>query len=65
MNLLPNLKDAFVQAENDSAVKVIVLQANGGSILCRGGSRLPAAVCKKFSFEEKLSGFQSFERNCS
>jgi len=52
--LVAELKKAFVQAENDSAVKVIVLQANGEAF-CAGADLAYLQQLQRFSFEENLA----------
>jgi len=52
--LVADLKEAFAQAENDSAVKVIVLQANGEAF-CAGADLAYLQELQKFSFEENLT----------
>jgi methylglutaconyl-CoA hydratase len=48
------LKNAFTQAENDPAVKVVVLQANGDAF-CAGADLAYLQQLQKFSMEENLA----------
>lgn len=52
--LVAELKKAFNQAENDTNVKVIVLQANGDAF-CAGADLAYLQQLQKFSFEENLA----------
>jgi methylglutaconyl-CoA hydratase len=52
--LVGALKEAFKQAESDSNVKVVVLQANGEAF-CAGADLAYLQQLQKFSFEENLA----------
>lgn len=52
--LVAALKDTFAIAENDSAVKVIVLRANGEAF-CAGADLAYLQQLQKFSYEENLA----------
>jgi methylglutaconyl-CoA hydratase len=52
--LVAELKEAFTQAENDSAIKIVVLQANGEAF-CAGADLAYLQQLQKFSFEENLA----------
>src|SRR6478736_297001 len=52
--LVAELKDAFTQAENDTNVKIVVLQANGDAF-CAGADLAYLQRLQKFSFEENLA----------
>ncbi len=52
--LVAALKSAFKLAENDSSVKVIVLQANG-EVFCAGADLAYLQQLQKFSLEENLA----------
>ena len=52
--LVAALKDAFTKAENDPAVKVVVLRANGEAF-CAGADLASLRQLQQFSFEENLA----------
>jgi methylglutaconyl-CoA hydratase len=52
--IVQELKEAFSAAENDDAVKVVVLQANGESF-CAGADLGYLQQLQRFSYEENLS----------
>src|SRR5262249_42264171 len=52
--LVSALKEVFSKAEEDPAVKVVVLRANGEAF-CAGGDLAYLQQLQKFSFEENLA----------
>jgi len=53
-DVVAELKEAFTKAESDSAVKVVVLRANGESF-CAGADLAYLQQLQKFSFDENVA----------